>query len=75
MEGRDGEVRIAIAEGGIVGRCTLHAPKEEDSYRGDRRGRPLVELTMWRGDWGTNIREMGSGPDPLPMGDAPGSPH
>ncbi|WP_137993777.1 hypothetical protein [Streptomyces vilmorinianum] len=73
-EGRDGEVRIAIAEGGIVGRCTLYAPKGDDSYRGDGRGRPLVELTRWRGDWGTNVREMGSGPDPLPMGAGPWKP-
>ncbi|HEX5597873.1 MAG TPA: hypothetical protein VFX61_17950 [Micromonosporaceae bacterium] len=69
-EGRDGEVRIAIADGGVVGRCTLRAPKKagDDAYRsGTRPGRPLVELTSWRGDWGTNLREMGSGPDPLPM--------
>ncbi|WP_415950663.1 hypothetical protein [Streptomyces sp. KLOTTS4A1] len=67
-EGRDGEVRIAVADGGIVGRCTLHAPSGEDSKRSDGRGQALVELTSWRGNWGTELREMGSGPDPLPMG-------
>ncbi|MFG3252249.1 hypothetical protein [Streptomyces sp. NPDC048172] len=58
-DGRNGRVRAAMADGGLVGRCTLRAPGE--------RGRPLVELTRWRGDWGGRVREMGSGPDPLPM--------
>ncbi|WP_157431289.1 hypothetical protein [Actinomadura hibisca] len=62
-EGRDGTVRIAIADGGVVGRCTLYAP---DNAR--PAGKPLVDLTSWRGDWARNMREMGSGPDPLPMG-------
>ncbi|MDH2391130.1 hypothetical protein QCN29_20510 [Streptomyces sp. HNM0663] len=72
-EGRDGVVRIAVADGGVVGRCTLRAPGETgghaDRNDGADLGRPLVELTSWRGDWGTKAREMGSGPDPLPMGD------
>ncbi|MFJ1842877.1 MULTISPECIES: hypothetical protein [unclassified Streptomyces] len=71
-EGRDGEVRIAVADGGVVGRCTLHAPKPagEDADGSSRRpGNPLVELTSWRGDWGRDMREMGSGPAPLPMGE------
>ncbi|MEV6394531.1 hypothetical protein AB0M39_07050 [Streptomyces sp. NPDC051907] len=71
-EGRDGTVRIAIADGGVVGRCTLYAPKEaDDGYRSKRAkaGRPLVELTSWRGDWAGNMRERGSGPDPLPIGE------
>ncbi|EST33209.1 hypothetical protein N566_19605 [Streptomycetaceae bacterium MP113-05] len=68
-EGRDGKVRIAIAEGGIIGRCTLHAPQKADApYRNNRPGKPLVELTSWRGNWGTEIHEMSDGPDPLPMG-------
>ncbi|MFF8601110.1 hypothetical protein ACF065_18450 [Streptomyces sp. NPDC015232] len=73
-EGRDGDVRIAIADGGVVGRCTLHAPGGDDSNRFDHRGRPLVELTAWRGEWAGDIREMGSGPDPLPMGPGPWRP-
>ncbi|MCZ4102467.1 MULTISPECIES: hypothetical protein [Streptomyces] len=63
-DGLERKVRIAIADGGIVGRCTLNAPGE-----GTKPGRPLVELTSWHGDWGPHVREMGSGPDPLPMGD------
>ena len=72
-EGRDGEVRIAVADGGIMGRCTLFTPKRNGgAYRsGAERGRPLVELTSWRGYWGIKVREMGSGPDPLPMGEGP----
>ncbi|MEU6920517.1 hypothetical protein [Streptomyces sp. NPDC046631] len=62
-EGRDGKVRIAVADGGIVGRCTLRAPGEGGD--GTKPGRPLVELTSWRGDWGTASRETGSGTDPL----------
>jgi hypothetical protein len=71
VEGRDGEVRIAIADGGVIGRCTLHAPKQagDDPYRSNGPGKPLVELTSWRGEWGSDMREMGSGPEPLPMGD------
>ncbi|WP_327274307.1 hypothetical protein OG609_21585 [Streptomyces sp. NBC_01224] len=72
-QGRDGEVRIAIADGGVVGRCTLNAPKTagDDAYGSNstRPGNPLVELTSWRGDWGRKLREMGSGPAPLPMGE------
>ncbi|OIK00994.1 hypothetical protein [Streptomyces colonosanans] len=71
-EGRDGEVRIAIADGGVVGRCTLFTPNEvgDDAYQtGVRAGAQLVELTSWRGNWGTSMREMSSGPDPLPMGE------
>lgn len=63
--GRDGEVRIAIADGGIVGRCTLRAT---ETYEDAREGSAIVELTAWRGDWGPRVNEMGSGPDPLPMG-------
>ncbi|WP_162600188.1 hypothetical protein [Streptomyces sp. CS131] len=63
--GRDGEVRIAIADGGIVGRCTLRAT---ETYEDAREGAAIIELTAWRGDWGPRVREMGSGPDPLPMG-------
>ncbi|MFI6943055.1 hypothetical protein ACIBI4_27640 [Streptomyces sp. NPDC050418] len=66
-EGRDGEVRIAIARGGIVGRCTLYAPRTEDSFGEKRLGRPLVELTTWRGEWSPALHEPGSGPGPLPM--------
>ncbi|MDH2392965.1 hypothetical protein QCN29_30140 [Streptomyces sp. HNM0663] len=73
-EGRNGEVRIAIADGGVVGRCTLHAPKKASDNRfrpkdNQRPGKPLVELTSWLGTWGGDMREMGSGPDPLPMGE------
>ncbi|MCX5309034.1 hypothetical protein OG304_37265 [Streptomyces sp. NBC_00160] len=69
-EGSDGQVRIAIADGGVVGRCTLYAPGKgaEGHQGGGAPGRPLVELTSWRGDWAGKMREMGSGPDPLPMG-------
>ncbi|MFD8575603.1 hypothetical protein ACR3S4_02675 [Streptomyces sp. CH8.1] len=63
-EGTDGQVRIAIADGGVVGRCTLY----EAGASSSTRGKPLVELTSWRGDWAGSMREMGSGPDPLPMG-------
>ncbi|MEU6629188.1 hypothetical protein ABZ905_12960 [Streptomyces parvus] len=63
--GRDGEVRIAIADGGIVGRCTLRAT---ETYEDAREGAAIIELTAWRGDWGPRVNEMGSGPDPLPMG-------
>ncbi|MEG3630953.1 hypothetical protein [Streptomyces poriticola] len=66
-EGRDGMVRVAVAEGGMVGRCTLRTPGEPGAATDG--GMPLVELTSWRGDWGTKVREMGSGPDPLPMGE------
>jgi hypothetical protein len=64
-EGRDGTVRIAIADGGVVGRCTLYSPGREG---GASRGKPLVELTSWRGEWAGKMREAGSGPDPLPIG-------
>ncbi|WDT88420.1 hypothetical protein H0E86_19030 [Streptomyces sp. SCSIO-PteL053] len=63
--GRDGEVRIAIADGGIVGRCTLRAT---ETYEDAREGAAIIELTAWLGDWGPRVNEMGSGPDPLPMG-------
>ncbi|MFJ6609994.1 hypothetical protein ACIQPT_06900 [Streptomyces sp. NPDC091289] len=63
--GRDGEVRIAIADGGIVGRCTLRAT---EAYPDARKGMSIVELTSWLGDWGPRVHEMGSDPDPLPMG-------
>lgn len=69
-DGRDGEVRHAVAKGSVVGRCTLHAPPtaEDDTYGDDGRpGRPLIELTSWRGNWGPEVREQGSGPQPLPM--------
>jgi hypothetical protein len=57
-EGRDGQVRIAVAEGGVVGRCTLRAPRQDGD--GTRPGEPLVELTSWLGDWGTDLRVTGS---------------
>lgn len=63
--GHDGEVRIAVADGGIVGRCTLRAT---ETYPDARKGTAIVELTSWLGDWGPRVHEMGSGPDPLPMG-------
>ncbi|MBM7052940.1 hypothetical protein [Streptomyces durocortorensis] len=63
--GRDGEVRIAVADGGIVGRCTLRAT---ESYADAREGTAIVELTSWLGDWGPRVRDWGLGPDPLPMG-------
>ncbi|WP_268220341.1 hypothetical protein [Streptomyces sp. EMB24] len=73
--GREGTVRIAIADAGIVGRCTLYEPGAtgDDTEDGDRpaMGDPLVELTSWRGYWSVNMREMGSGPDPLPMDPGP----
>ncbi|WP_137988386.1 hypothetical protein [Streptomyces vilmorinianum] len=66
-EGRDGKVRIAIADGGVVVRCTLRAPGEaDDDAEGSdsaNLGPRLVELTSWRGDWGTVVRERDSGPD------------
>ncbi len=40
--GRDGEVRIAIADGGIVGRCTLRAT---ETYADARKGEAIVEPT------------------------------
>ncbi|RPK94015.1 hypothetical protein [Streptomyces sp. ADI98-10] len=67
--GRDGEVRIAIADGGIVGRCTLRATEASEDAR---EGAAIIELTAWRGDWGPRVREGGSGPDPLPMGEGIG---
>ncbi|WP_431780621.1 hypothetical protein [Streptomyces chumphonensis] len=69
--GPGGVVRIAVADGGVVGRCTLYAPGGEEGYRdsGENRGRPLVELTSWRGTWAGGMRDMGSGPDPLPLGE------
>ncbi|MCX4710390.1 hypothetical protein [Streptomyces griseus] len=63
--GRNGDVRIAIADGGIVGRCTLRAT---ETYPDAREGTSIVELTSWLGDWGPLVHEMGSDPDPLPMG-------
>ncbi|MBW1602452.1 hypothetical protein JJV70_10085 [Streptomyces sp. JJ66] len=53
-EGREGTVRMAIAEGGVIGRCTLFAPDEggQGAAAGnDHRGvgEALVELTTWRG--------------------------
>ncbi|MFG3525580.1 hypothetical protein ACGF8B_02455 [Streptomyces sp. NPDC047917] len=56
-EGRDGRVRVAVADGGVVGRCTLYAPQEGG---GTRPGEPLVELTSWLGDWGSDLRVVGS---------------
>lgn len=67
--GRDGEVRVAIADGGIVGRCTLRATEASEDAR---EGAAIVELTSWLGDWGPRVREYGSGPDPLPMGEGIG---
>lgn len=66
-EGRDGQVRIAVADGGVVGRCTLYAPRGT-AADDTRPGRPLVHLTSWLGDWGTGVRELGSGTDRLPVG-------
>ncbi|GGO42760.1 hypothetical protein GCM10012287_04390 [Streptomyces daqingensis] len=60
-------VRIAIAEGGVMGRCTLYAPplapKDRDHID------PLVELTSWRGNWGGNMYELGAEVHSLPMGE------
>lgn len=36
-EGRDGRVRVAVADGGVVGRCTLYAPQQGGA--GDTSGR------------------------------------
>ncbi|KJK53845.1 hypothetical protein [Streptomyces sp. NRRL F-4428] len=63
-EGADGQVRVAVADGGVVGRCTLYGAGTASA----ERGRPLVELTSWRGEWAGDMREMGSGPAPLPLG-------
>ncbi|MEU9457647.1 MULTISPECIES: hypothetical protein [unclassified Streptomyces] len=57
-EGRDGRVRVAVADGGVVGRCTLYAPQQGGA--GTRPGEPLVELTSWLGDWGGDLRVTGS---------------
>ncbi|MYV60930.1 hypothetical protein GTW37_17015 [Streptomyces sp. SID4931] len=58
--GRDGEVHIAIADGGIVGRCTLRAT---ETYEDAREGQAIIELTAWRGDWGpAGSGRWGSGP-------------
>ncbi|MFE6664274.1 hypothetical protein ACFVFH_12045 [Streptomyces sp. NPDC057697] len=65
-EGRDGTVRIAVADGGVLGRCTLRAPGTDGD--GAKPGRPLVELTGWRGDWGTVPREADADDDSSPSG-------
>ncbi|MFD7531734.1 hypothetical protein ACFV8E_29695 [Streptomyces sp. NPDC059849] len=57
-EGRDGRVRVAVADGGVVGRCTLYAPQQDEDDT--RPGEPLVELTSWLGDWGADLRATGS---------------
>lgn len=63
--GRDGEVRIAIADGGIVGRCTLRATETSEDAR---EGAAIVELTSWLGDWGPRVLTPRRSDDPLPMG-------
>ncbi|MER5982503.1 hypothetical protein [Streptomyces sp. NPDC001787] len=72
-EGRGGRVRIAVADGGVVGRCTLYAPGADGGATarsdGEPLGRPVVELTGWRGDWGTGLPTSSWGPD-LPLGNA-----
>lgn len=68
-EGRDGKVRVAIADGGVVGRCTLRAPEQSDDMDPAVLGKALVELTSWRGDWSSNVREGNLGDEPLPMGE------
>lgn len=60
-------VRIAVAEGGVLGRCTLYAPPIAPEDR--RRIDPFVELTSWRGNWAGNMYELGSEIQPLPMGE------
>lgn len=73
-EGRDGLVRNAVAEGSVVGRCSLHAPRstEEDGSGDDRRpGGLLAELTSWRGNWGPEVHEAGAGGPDLPMNGKP----
>ncbi|MGY3681142.1 hypothetical protein [Streptomyces sp. TE33382] len=69
-EGRGGRVRIAVADGGVVGRCTLYAPAADGERTarsdGEPLGRPVVELTGWRGDWGTGLPASSWGPDMPP---------
>jgi hypothetical protein len=63
-QGRDGTVRIAVADGGVVGRCTLRAAGEAEADPGPAARR--AHQPAW--GLGTNVRELGSGPDSLPMG-------